>query len=156
VSLVAVLVVSRAARLWGLFLLTLVFGAAGAFFGPAATAIVRDILPAELLVPASSLRSLSQPLSQFLFGPLAGRAFGIDGASFAVSAGCLAAMRNIPTVKATSSRILVGMAEGLRCCYSQRWLACSIVAVAPPTVAAAEARGFIDFAAGPEFPGQRK
>jgi hypothetical protein len=54
---------------------------------------------------------------------------GIDGASFAVSAGCLAAMRNIPTVKATSSRILEGMAEGLRCCYSQRWLACSIVAV---------------------------
>jgi hypothetical protein len=139
VSLVAVLVVLRVARLWELFLLTLVFGAASAFFRPAATAIVRDILPAELLVPASSLQSLSQSLSQFLFGPLvgglivatagAGWAFGIDGASFAVSAACLAAMRNIPRVKATSSRILEGIAEGLRYCYSQRWLACSIVAV---------------------------
>jgi len=139
VSLVAVLVVFRIARLWELFLLTLVFGAAGAFFRPAATAIVRDILPAELLVPASSLRSMSQSLSQFLVGPLAGGlitatagaawAFGIDGASFAVSAACLAAMRNIPRVRATSSRIFEGIMEGLRYCYSQRWLACSIVAV---------------------------
>lgn len=139
VSLVAVLVVFRIARLWELFLLTLVFGAAGAFFRPAATAIVRDILPAELLVPASSLRSMSQSLSQFLIGPLAGGlitatagaawAFGIDGASFAVSAACLAAMRNIPRVRATSSRIFEGIKEGLRYCYSQRWLACSIVAV---------------------------
>jgi MFS family permease len=139
VSLVAVLVVSGVARLWELFVLTLIFGAAGAFFKPAATAIVRDILPADLLVPASSLRSVSQSLSGLVIGPLtgglivatagAGWAFGIDGASFAVSAACLASMRNVPRVKATSTRILEGVAEGLRYCYSQRWLACSIVAL---------------------------
>lgn len=76
---------------------------ASAFFRPAATAIVRDILPPELLVSASSLSSLGQSLALFLVGPLAGGvivatagtgwAFGIDGASFAVSAACLAAMR---------------------------------------------------------------
>jgi MFS family permease len=120
VSLVAVLVVSGVARLWELFVLTLIFGAAGAFFKPAATAIVRDILPADLLVPASSLRSVSQSLSGLVIGPLtgglivatagAGWAFGIDGASFAVSAACLASMRNVPRVKATSTRILEGVA----------------------------------------------
>jgi MFS family permease len=139
VSIMTLLIIMREARLWELFLLSIVFGAAGAFFKPASTAIVRDILPPELLVSASSLSSLSQSLAQFLFGPLAGGvivaaagtgwAFGIDSASFAVSAICLAAMRKVPGVRAASSRILEGVTAGLRFCYSQRWLGCSIVAV---------------------------
>jgi len=129
----------RGARLWELFILSVIFGAASAFFRPAATAIVRDILPTELLVSASSLSSLSQSLAQFLIGPLAGGiivatagagwAFWIDGASFAVSAACLAAMRRTSGLKATSSGLLTGVMEGLRFCYSRRWLACSIVAL---------------------------
>jgi len=55
VSLMALLIATGRARLWELFLLAIVFGSANAFFRPASTAIVRDILPSELLVSASSL-----------------------------------------------------------------------------------------------------
>lgn len=139
VSLIAVLITIRQVGLWELVALSFTFGAASAFFRPASTAIVRDILPGELLVRASSLSSLSQSLAQYLLGPLAGGiivaavgtgwAFGIDGASFAVSAACLAMMHGIDGVKATSSRLLAGITEGLRFCYSQRWLWWSIVAL---------------------------
>ena len=141
VSFMAVLIAVREARLWELLVLSIIFGAVNAFFRPASTAIVRDIVPSELLVSASSLSSLSQSLAQLLLGPLFGGivvaasgtawAFALDGASFAVSAACLAAMRNISELKgATSSRLLAGVAEGLRFCYSQRWLACSITMIA--------------------------
>ncbi len=63
VSLMTILVIIREVYLWELFLLSVIFGAAGAFFKPAATAIVRDILPSELLVSASSLSSFSQSLA---------------------------------------------------------------------------------------------
>jgi MFS family permease len=139
VSLTALLVAVGNARLWELFLLSITFGASSAFFKPAATAIVRDVLPPELFVSASSLSSLSQSMSQYLLGPLVGGiivaavgtgwAFGIDGVSFAVSAICLAAMRNIAEVKAARSRCLAGVMEGLRYCYSQRWLWWSMIAV---------------------------
>jgi MFS family permease len=139
VSVMAVLIATGRARLWELFLLAIVFGSANAFFRPASTAIVRDILPSDLLVSASSLSSLSQSLAQYLLGPLAGGvivaavgngwAFGIDGASFAVSAACLAAMRNVVGVRAAGSRLLAGVMEGLRFCYSQRWLWWSMIAL---------------------------
>ncbi|HEY5361547.1 MAG TPA: MFS transporter [Streptosporangiaceae bacterium] len=139
VSLTAILIAAGKVQVWELFLLSLIFGAASAFFRPAATAIVRDILPSDLLVPASSLSSFSESVSQYLFGPLAGGvivaasgtgwAFAADGASFAVSAICLAAMRNVTGAKAARSRILTGMIEGLRYCYSQRWLWWSLIAI---------------------------
>jgi MFS family permease len=141
ISVLAVtyLIATGRARLWELFLLSVVFGIASSFFKPASTAIVRDILPGELLVSASSLTSLSQSLAQYLLGPLAGGvivavigtgwAFGIDGISFAVSAACLAAMRDFTGVRAASSRLLDGVMEGLRYCYSQRWLWWSMLAV---------------------------
>ena len=140
VSLIAILVAFSKAHLWELVLLSVIFGAASAFFKPAATAIVRDILPGDLLVQASSLSSLSQSLAQFLIGPLAGGvivaaagtgwAFAIDGASFAVSAACLAAMRKTAKPAARRSSLLTELIEGLRYCYAQRWLAFSIVAMA--------------------------
>jgi MFS family permease len=139
VSLIAILVVFRDVHLWELLLLSIVFGSASAFFKPATTSIVRDILPTHLLARASSLSSLSQSLAQFLIGPLAGGiivavagtgwTFVIDGVSFAVSAACLAAMRKTTRPTASRSKLLAGVVEGLRYCFSQRWLAFSIVAM---------------------------
>jgi hypothetical protein len=139
VSLMAFFVAIRAIRLWDLLFLSIIFGAAGAFFKPAATAIVRDILPIDLLVPASSWTSLSQSMAQSLVGPLAGGvivaaagtswAFGIDGASFAVSAFCLAMMRRTPRPKPTHSRLRREITDGIRFCFSQRWLASSLGAL---------------------------
>ena len=139
VSLVSFLALTGQVRLWQLFLLAIVFGIAAAFFKPAATAIIPDILPAEFLISASSLSSLSESLALFLMGPLAGGiisatagtgwAFAIDGVSFFMSAACLAAMRSFSKAKEPGPGLLAGVMEGLRFCYSQRWLACSIVAL---------------------------
>jgi len=139
VSLLAVLIIFREEQLPELFLLAVILGIASAFFRPAATAIVRDVLPPELFVSANSLSSLSQALAQYLAGPLAGGvivaaagtgwAFGIDAVTFVVSAACLAAMRNIAEVKAAKTRLASGMMEGLRYCHSQHWLWWSMIAL---------------------------
>ena len=106
VGAVAILIAAGRAGLWELAALTAAFGVASAFFRPASTAIMPDILPPGPLVSASSLSSLSQSLAQFLLGPLTGGiivavtgpawGFGLDAASFAVSAGCLAVMHPVP------------------------------------------------------------
>ena len=139
VCLVAILIAAGRAGLWELAVLSAVFGVAVAFFKPASTAINADILPAELPVSASAMSSLSLSLAQYLVGPLAGGlivavtgtawAFGVDAASFVVSAGCLAAMHR--TRRPSSSRLpmLQGIREGLRYCRSQAWLWWSMIAV---------------------------
>jgi predicted MFS family arabinose efflux permease len=141
VCVIAILVAAGLARLWELAALSVIFGLAGAFFKPASTAIVADIVPAEALVSASSLSSLSQSLAQYLLGPLAGGfvvavtgtawGFGLDAASFAVSAACLALMR--PSAGRPSpgpaASLLAGIREGLSYCRSQVWLWWSMIAV---------------------------
>jgi hypothetical protein len=139
VLLLTFLIASGKVRVWELFLLAIILGTASAFFRPASTAIVRDILPRELLVPANSLSSLSQSLAQYLVGPLAGGiifasigaswAFGIDAVSFAVGAACLAAMRDITEIKAVKSRLMTGIVEGIRYCRSQCWLWWSMLGI---------------------------
>ncbi|MGH3149699.1 MAG: MFS transporter [Streptosporangiaceae bacterium] len=139
VGLVAVLIAAGRGRLWELATLSAAFGVASAFFKPASTAITPEIVPGELLVSASSLSSLSQSLAQYLLGPLAGGvivaatgtawAFGIDAVSFAVSAGCLAAMRPVARPAASGAPMLDGIREGLRYCRSQPWLWWSMIAV---------------------------
>ncbi|MGH3202204.1 MAG: MFS transporter [Streptosporangiaceae bacterium] len=138
-AVLTVLVVTRAERLPVFLVLAAILGGASAFFRPASTAIVRDLLPQELLMPANSLSSLSESLAQFLLGPMLGGvlvavagaawAFGIDAATFAVSATCLAAMRNITEIKAAKQGLTRGMAEGIRYCRSQRWLWWSMFAL---------------------------
>jgi DHA3 family tetracycline resistance protein-like MFS transporter len=134
-----ILAAIHAERLPAFLVLAVILGAASAFFRPASTAIVPDIVPQELLVPANSLSSLSESLAQFLVGPLLGGvliassgatvAFGIDAGTFAASAACLAAMRRISEVKASRERLTRGVAEGIRYCRSQRWLWWSLLAL---------------------------
>lgn len=139
VGAVAILIAAGAAGLWELAALSAVFGVASAFFKPASTAITADILPPGLLVSASSLTSLSQSLAQYLLGPLAGGiivaatgaawAFGLDAVSFAVSAGCLAAMHPVPRPAERAAPVSEGIREGVRYCRSQPWLWWSMIAV---------------------------
>jgi MFS family permease len=139
VGAVALLIAVGKAGLWELAALSAVFGVASAFFKPASTAITADILPAGLLMSASSLSSLSASLAQYLVGPLAGGiivtatgpawAFGLDAISFTVSAGCLAVMRPTKRPDGPSQPVLAGIKEGLRYCRSQPWLWWSMIAV---------------------------
>lgn len=139
VGLVALLIATGRSGVWELAALSAVFGFASAFFKPASTAIVADILPHDLLLPASSLITLSQSAAQFLLGPLLGGlivaftgnawAFGLDAISFVVSAACLAAMHRTEPPPGESSPMLAGMREGVRYCRSQPWLWWSMIAL---------------------------
>jgi len=138
-GVLTIAVVAHAERLWVFLVLAVILGGASAFFRPASTAIVRDLLPEDLLMAANSVSSLSESLAQFLLGPILGGvlvatigpawAFGIDAVTFAVSAACLAAMRDITEAKAARERLTRGMAEGLRYCRSQPWLWWSMLAL---------------------------
>jgi MFS family permease len=139
VGLTGLLVAAGRATLWELAALSVIFGLASAFFMPASTAIVSDILPPQALVSASSLTSLSQSLFLSVLGPVAGGvivaftgtawAFGLDGVSFAVSAACLAAMRPVKRPPPSATFILADIREGIRYCRSQPWLWWSMLAV---------------------------
>lgn len=103
IGVVAVMTATGHAHVWALVLLAFTFGLADAFFMPASTAIMRDLLPEDLMVAGNSLATLARTAAMFVAGPVLGGvivvaigtswAFGLDGISFAVGAASLVAMR---------------------------------------------------------------
>ncbi|MEO9237084.1 MAG: MFS transporter, partial [Jatrophihabitantaceae bacterium] len=137
---VAVLIATGQVHLWHLLLLALVSGIATAVYLPASSAIVPDLLPTSMLTAGNSMLSLSNSLGQFLIGPLAGGvlvalagtgwAFGVDAATFLVSAGCLAMVRGLAAVvPVENSSMLDEVKVGLRYSMSRRWLWWNMLAV---------------------------
>jgi Transmembrane secretion effector len=108
-TVLAVLGISHAIRLWEIIALTAVYGAAAGFFGPAFDAVVPQIVNDEDLVAANALDQFVRPAGMQIFGPMlagaiiglagAGWAFAVDAATFVVSVSCLLAMRR--TAQAT-------------------------------------------------------
>jgi MFS family permease len=143
----SVLIATGEVRLWHLLLLALVTGIATAIYLPAASAIVPDLLPPSMLTAGNSLMSLSQSLGQFLLGPLAGGvivalvgtswAFGVDGATFLISAACLAMISRIPRAQpAERSTMRQEIKTGLRYSMSRRWLWWNMLAMGVGNLAA--------------------
>lgn len=136
VSAIAALIAAGSLDLGELVAMSVVFGVADAFFSPASTAVVPELLPAQLLLPASALSSMSRVFAQQLLGPALGGllvaatgiawSFGLDGASFAISAACLLAMRARPRPPRRSRSALHEVREGLGYVRSQPWLWASI------------------------------
>ena len=139
----AVLSVSGALRLWELMGVAVVYGAATAFFDPASDALVPQLLPADALAQANSLDQLIRPLALRLAGPAVGGvlvgaigvgwAFGLDAASFVVSAGSLLAMS--PVRRPVEASPAVGsvrreIGAGLRYVRSHAWLWATLVSAA--------------------------
>jgi MFS family permease len=132
VSVIAVLIAEQQLSLAGLIVMSVLFGVADAFFSPASTAIVPQLVPDEMLVQASAMTSFSRVFAQNLLGPALGGvlvaavgvawAFGLDGASFAISAICLVLIRARARVSRSTGSILSDVREGLRYCRSQPWL----------------------------------
>jgi DHA3 family tetracycline resistance protein-like MFS transporter len=145
----AFLSVSGALALWELMAVAVVYGAATAFFDPASDALVPQLLPSETLAQANSLDQLIRPLALRLAGPAVGGAvigaigvgwsFGLDAASFVVSAVTLLAMS--PVRRAADAAGGVEGAEparsmrrevaaGLRYVRSHAWLWATLVSAA--------------------------
>jgi MFS family permease len=135
-----VLIATGTIELWHLVGLALLTGVATSVYLPASSAIIPDLLPPPMLTAGNSMMSLSQSLGQFLIGPLAGGvivalagtswAFIIDGATFLVSAGCLAMVSNAAKVRSgEKSTMLQEIKVGLRYSIARRWLWWNMIAM---------------------------
>jgi MFS family permease len=129
--LLAALVVGGNAELWHFLLLQAAYGTAQAFFGPASTGLIPQILDADLLRPANGLLGATRAatfvggsaLGGFLVdgvGP--GTAIGLDASTFGVSAACLVSIRRLPPTTSERRSFQHELAEGFREVRRHRWL----------------------------------
>src|SRR4029079_17891496 len=109
---------------------------ADAFFTPASTGLMPEIVSPGRVQQANALRSLSQS-GAHIFGPLlsgvivatigTGWAFALDGVSFLVSAGFLLAMRVPPRVCPARRAFVTELVEGWREVVSRSWVIACIL-----------------------------
>lgn len=134
VALLGVLAVTGAIELWHIFVIAAFFGAGQAFQGPAAGAIIPDLVPRHLLVQANSLSQFVRQAAFAFVGPAlggfvvhalgAGTAFLVDAGTFAFAIAVLALLRP-QAAKAQSDEptsMRGDIAEGLRYVRRTVWL----------------------------------
>ena len=103
VCLLGVLSIAGVIQLWQIVVIVFAYGAGMAFQGPAAGAIIPDLVPAKLLVQANSLSQVVRQLAMAFIGPAIGgivvagmgpgSAFLVDGLSFGVAILTLSMLR---------------------------------------------------------------
>jgi DHA3 family tetracycline resistance protein-like MFS transporter len=148
IAMLGALSLAGALELWHVCALVAVYGIGEAFFGPAQAAIVPQIVPRPLLLEASSLSQLVNPIAMRLAGPAlggaavaglgAGGAFLLDAASFLLSAAALLAMRSYPLARAGAMSVrsvLADTAEGFRYARSKPWIWGTLLAAAASMLA---------------------
>lgn len=135
VTFIAVLAFSNTLEIWHIYAASILFGFVSAFFQPAYTAIVPDIVPLENRPSANSLTALTGPLTGIL-GPAIGAvivafngtaaAFALDAGSFFVSALCLVPILRVQNVKPDAARVRMNpfleFREGWSTVISLPWL----------------------------------
>ncbi len=136
-ALAAALLLTGAARLWQLAVLSAVYGAGTAFFNPAATGLVPATVSAGRLQQANALMGLSRSGASIL-GPVcggvlvaafgAGWAFAVDAATFGASAYSLAllAVGHEPRERQPLT-FFEELREGWRELVARTWVWASIV-----------------------------
>jgi len=140
IGLLGILSLSGVLEIWHVILLIAVVGIGDAFFNPASTAIVPDLVPEGLLTRANALGSLVRPLTGRLVGPAiggftvaavgSGAAFVVDAASFLVSAVAIAAISYRPRVAVVehgARQALREVKEGLTYVRSKPWIWATLV-----------------------------
>lgn len=135
----AAAVLAGAADLWVFLAVSVVTGAASAFFTPASIGLVPQAVSAPRLQQGNALLNLSQSAAQML-GPVlsgvlvavigAGWVFAIDGVTFLVSAASLALLRLRESPVPARQPFLTELSDGWRQVVSRRWLVASIAAFA--------------------------
>ena len=143
VGVLALLAAGDGLRLWHLAALAAVASAASAFFLPASTALLPELLATDLLLPANALSTSSRVLAAQFAGPALGglliatigtaAAFAVDAVSFLVSVATLAMLRTRPEPRPASEQT-GGMAqevsEGLAFARGQPWIWVTLVVAA--------------------------
>jgi MFS family permease len=136
----AALIITGRANLALLVALQAVHGAASAFFDPASTGLVAEVVPSEELQPANAQLSISRGIATFVGPALAGllvSAYGagvalvVDAASFVVSAafllGVLARVRVVDDAE-PKPHMLHDLRIGFRELWVRSWLVTIMVA----------------------------
>ena len=134
VALLGVLAITGSIELWHIFVIAAFFGAGQAFQGPAAGAIIPDLVPRHLLVQANSLSQFVRQAAFAFVGPAlggfvvhalgAGTAFLVDAGTFAFAIATLALLHP-QAAKAQSDEptsMRRDIAEGLRYVRRTVWL----------------------------------
>jgi predicted MFS family arabinose efflux permease len=136
--LVGVALLAGAMELWMFVVTSAILGAAQAFFGPASTGLIAQIVGADRLQQANALLSLSQS-GAFVVGPAIaglliaasspGVVFLIDAATYAISALALARLP-MPRLEPAPprQRFLVDVGEGIRETWSRGWMRAGLLA----------------------------
>jgi DHA3 family tetracycline resistance protein-like MFS transporter len=138
---IGVLSVTGQIELWHLVALAAVFGTGEAFFGPAFTSIVPQIVPRNLLLEANSLDQFIRPLAFMLVGPALGgwlvatigpgEAFLLDAGTFLASATAIFLMRPRPLERqSVGASMLREVREGLAFVRARAWLWATLLAAA--------------------------
>ena len=132
VAAMGVLTLTGAVEIWHLVALSLLFGIGEAFFSPAFSALIPQLVPREELLQANALQEVVRPAAFRLLGPAlggllvalfgAGPALLIDAGTFVVAIGCVLAIRASPVVVTQSlADVHGGVREGLGWARTQPW-----------------------------------
>jgi MFS family permease len=136
---IGVLAISGVLEIWMLVVLVLVHGIGEAFFAPAFSALVPDILAPPLIPQASAIEQIVRQAARNFLGPAIGgvivalvgpgTSFIIDAATFAISALCILAIRTrTQVVRERAAGMVAELREGVAYVRTQTWLWGTLVA----------------------------
>jgi MFS family permease len=133
-----ILSLTGALELWMLATLAALYGGSEAFFGPAFSALIPELVPESQLVQANAVEHGLRPLAQQVAGPVVGGvvvalldpggAFLIDAGTFVISFLCLAALRVRERPAPERTGLVRELREGFAYVRSQTWLWATLVA----------------------------
>lgn len=138
-------------EIWHIYVASIFFGFVSAFFQPAYSATIPDIMPREWLPSANSLTSLSGEITGIV-GPALGAAivalwgtsmaFALDALSFFISAACIIGLPQLPPARAAqrATGVLADLRAGLSAVFAQPWLWMTIAIFALVNVTASGPR----------------
>jgi MFS family permease len=146
VIVIAFLAFQQRLELWEIFVMSALFGGVEAFFYPAYTALVPDLVSAEMLPSANSLRSISLQAAQIV-GPAIGAgiialggtslAFALDGVSFVISAVCVIALPQMPALRLAAEKevgVLQDIRKGFSTVLHSPWLWITLLVAGVSTI----------------------
>ena len=131
-GIIAALLLAGRAEVWSLAVLGFAYGCGDAFFFPAYTGLIQQIVPPERLQEANALRGVADGFGWFV-GPSisgvlvaligAGGTLGLDAVTFLVSAGFLLTL-HVPALLRTRppATFVAELRDGWREVWSRTWL----------------------------------